>query len=1811
MKRPSTLNQLIFSQNYFKTLSFLLVFFLLLVTTIVHSQIPDTLLSASDTNYFQITSKIDAYINSLPTPGSGSMGSGGGGTTTSTVEEDGWEANYNRWKSYWESRIDGNGNFKKYNEELSSAMHSQNECENFTDYKWQYIGPKVDGTHQNMGRITSVCVNPNDENDIIIAGNNSSFFRTKDGGATWKNTADDEHLSYLGTYDNNIIRYSKNSSWIFAGTSKLNSAPITNVDYNFDNIESNYGSGIVTSYDNGETWGILPGFNDLLEANINDLKEIYALCANDIITLQITDPAKSPKFLYCDKERLYSYTYNQLNGQYIKKELLNSWSFTSIFRPIPGHTMSYLLGLGFEQIIVSPIPEQQNKIYTLVNAGSWESTGSAYSRKKIISFDYDGENATNPIDIDFNISSNIPGKTDDNIQSIGFDYNYRGDLIVFINFNDNSYAFYKKLYNSNVFTFQNFIPPAFTYFSNVSNTFRISPYNENVMYVECFLDINPIFTGLTLRRCIMKSTNGGISFSPFQNFYSTELTPSIMHVDLHAVNLYNYNKVIGGDPTGANDKIIIGTDGGVCKTTNGGITYSNINGTGLDIGMYYGVGVTNQDANYILAGAQDGSYDTYNENLWTTRFGGDKGEFIINPINKNKFLFTSNSNIQSPGNIYNTTITDFTNGSLQFPIALDNIYPNRIYAGYNVVKSNIEDTGIPIPEAIINNNTDGDRTSSIVSITNNSSMLPAILFSQNYFDKGDLVNRKGGIFKAVATNSSAVSWNVTEISGNLRANTGEYPLKNAQINDIVTSDSDPNLIWVVFGNLSEGIKVFRTNDGGVNWINISGCLPNLPVFTITYQKGTNNRIYIGNQLGVYYHDDDMDNPSKWVRYGDNQLDVAVYDLDINYCGNYLVAATFGRGVRKIDLLPSKEFIVQSDFEWNNQILNFNTDLHIMKNPIGLTPTTIKLTNGTILSMAANKKIIIDQGCKLLVDNSTITNECNTMWEGIVVKGDKQVPQELTSTNNATNLSPTQGFVYLNNATISYAKEAIRLWNPDDEWVSANQLENQGESGGIVIAENATFINNRRSVEFMWYKNYDWTTGIEKPNVSSFKQCTFKVTDDYRTDYPFYAHVSMWDNRGINYKACTFANNKTNLSVYENKGMGIISMDANYTVENIGALKSQFKNLTYGVNVINSQKGATSVNIIKSAFNKNQIGAYLLNASQSIVSGNSIWLGRITNDASEPDINIIGIGFNQSGQFTNKDNIFSGYNIAGASAYTVGEWFINNSLTSNPENESSGNKFSKIPWASYANYYNRKLAIDGTVKGLQFKCNKNENNMHDFYSWSGTSTLADAGIRDNQGNMTSYAGNTFSTGSAAVFSQFNHNESKHINYYVSEIGAWDCPDITKTDGNTTRIRTGVTTPVCPIKIFTPPTTPIEPQGTVLVNGMGWIETDDKTKLTPTERTNAEIAFINHKNAYQSYASQLNALIDAGNTDVLLTQINVSTSSTGISSLRTELLGASPYLSQTVLEATVNNTALPAAVLFEILGANPDAGTNQKIIDKLIELNMPQYMIDYIQNNIGTINAKKLLESAISEEYEKMMKFHRMIIQDILNDPIAINHNEYRGWLGQLNTIEADYEIVDDYIALGQYTNASEFMNDIQNNYTLNQTELDDYTDLLSFNNWKIEALTSTGSLQHLDNNRIESLQAFANNGGRLSKERAQSIINYFYDGTFQTTPEFPTENNQRKANPYLSSTKSNEPSYTRVYPNPAKDLVFFEYLVPCNDNEAILEIRDLTGKLILQTAIDKSLRQYTLNIDKYVSGNYIYKIICGGTVFGKGQFSVVK
>ncbi len=167
-------------------------------------QFPTGVLSPTDTNYYLITERFDAYfdsLNNLNVPENGTI----------EEEEDGDFSKYNRWKDYWKSRLDENGLSNGYWEAMRSYLRNeQPPCADpaFDDnIKWRALGPfNSDGTiadsralcndfsTQNQGRVVSISVNPNNHDDILVSGS-MGIYRTINGGDTWVNTTDDEGLS--------------------------------------------------------------------------------------------------------------------------------------------------------------------------------------------------------------------------------------------------------------------------------------------------------------------------------------------------------------------------------------------------------------------------------------------------------------------------------------------------------------------------------------------------------------------------------------------------------------------------------------------------------------------------------------------------------------------------------------------------------------------------------------------------------------------------------------------------------------------------------------------------------------------------------------------------------------------------------------------------------------------------------------------------------------------------------------------------------------------------------------------------------------------------------------------------------------------------------------------------------------------------------------------------------------------------------------------------------------------------------------------------------------------------------------------------------------------------------------------------------------------------------------------------------------------------------------------------------------------------------------------------------------------------------
>jgi len=126
----------------------------------------------------------------------------------------------------------------------------------------------------------------------------------------------------------------------------------------------------------------------------------------------------------------------------------------------------------------------------------------------------------------------------------------------------------------------------------------------------------------------------------------------------------------------------------------------------------------------------------------------------------------------------------------------------------------------------------------------------------------------------------------------------------ASAEDIAIDPENPDRIWITFQNFSDGQKVYHSPNGGTTWINQSLNLPNMPVNCIEYHTGTNDGLYIGTDVGLFYKDASM---SEWKCLNSGQPALLVTDIEVDYCINKLIVSTFGRGVYRTSLVEEETF----------------------------------------------------------------------------------------------------------------------------------------------------------------------------------------------------------------------------------------------------------------------------------------------------------------------------------------------------------------------------------------------------------------------------------------------------------------------------------------------------------------------------------------------------------------------------------------------------------------------------------------------------------------------------------------------------------------------------------------------------------------------------------------------------------------------------------------------------------------------------------------------------------------------------------------
>jgi len=120
-----------------------------------------------------------------------------------------------------------------------------------------------------------------------------------------------------------------------------------------------------------------------------------------------------------------------------------------------------------------------------------------------------------------------------------------------------------------------------------------------------------------------------------------------------------------------------------------------------------------------------------------------------------------------------------------------------------------------------------------------------------------------------------------------------------------THPSDGRKAIVVYagwnGSLGQPGHVFRTVNGGSTWTDISGALPDEPVFTVAVDPARPNDVYIGTEFGVYVNNAGWTG-STWSRINAGQLpNVHVNQLEFSRANGKLRAATHGRGIWELSV----------------------------------------------------------------------------------------------------------------------------------------------------------------------------------------------------------------------------------------------------------------------------------------------------------------------------------------------------------------------------------------------------------------------------------------------------------------------------------------------------------------------------------------------------------------------------------------------------------------------------------------------------------------------------------------------------------------------------------------------------------------------------------------------------------------------------------------------------------------------------------------------------------------------------------------------
>lgn len=425
--------------------------------------------------------------------------------------------------------------------------------------------------------------------------------------------------------------------------------------------------------------------------------------------------------------------------------------------------------------------------------------------------------------------------------------------------------------------------------NDADNDIDANDFTRGQAFYDLMLEVDPsdddvLYTGGI---DLFRSTNSGTNWFQISKWSNNNnlngLNISLVHADQHALAFNPLNSNQG----------VFGNDGGVYYSSNLDATTSGSNtivstNKNYNVTQFYAAAIGQDENNQtFLAGAQDngslfvsGADDGINS--FSDLYGGDgarvfidkEGDYAIVSYVYNTYslqplpFFSLNDQIEI---VDDQDSGDFINIA-DLDDHLDILYTNGTSNNNEKISRFTNLTTNPVRQNFTNNLLEDSPTAIKVSpYTNTSSTV--------------FVGTETGMILKVTNFDTTPVWSNIDVLETINA---------GAISDISFGKNEDEIV-VTLHNYGVN-NIYYTSDGGLNWEEKDGNLPDIPTKTIMINPLDENEAIVGTNFGVWKTENFMDANPAWSKSQNGMSSVKVTQFDMRTSDYTVIASTYGRGL---------------------------------------------------------------------------------------------------------------------------------------------------------------------------------------------------------------------------------------------------------------------------------------------------------------------------------------------------------------------------------------------------------------------------------------------------------------------------------------------------------------------------------------------------------------------------------------------------------------------------------------------------------------------------------------------------------------------------------------------------------------------------------------------------------------------------------------------------------------------------------------------------------------------------------------------------